>query len=88
MIKKCQAYHTAHRNGNHFLIARDYYSGRPRRYTVLVWRVGRKAKIIGRELTLGWCKRIINAYPKKAWNVQLQKWNPESRLSTAKYKYE
>lgn len=65
-MKRCKAYHASHDNGDHFLVAYDYNAGRKNRYTVFVWRVGRTAKIIGRELTLGHAKRIVAAYPKRA----------------------
>jgi hypothetical protein len=59
------AYHDGHDNGDHFLIAYDHAAGTKNRFTVFVWRVGRTAKIIGRELPLGLAKKIVNAYPKR-----------------------
>lgn len=64
--KRCKAFHITHDNGNHFLIVYDYAAGCRNRYTTLVWRVGKTAKIIGRELTLAHSERIVSVYPKKA----------------------
>jgi hypothetical protein len=64
-MKLCKAFHEEHDNGNHFLIAYDYNAGRRNRYTVLVWRVGKTAKIIGRELPLGQAKKVVAIYPKR-----------------------
>ena len=66
-MKACKAFHDEHSNGDHFLIAYDYASGRKNRYTVLVWRVGKFAKIIGRELPLGFARQVVNHYPKRPW---------------------
>ena len=63
-MKPCIAFHMEHSNGDHFLIAKDYFSGR-NRFTTFVWRVGRNAKIIGRELTLAESRQIVDAYPMK-----------------------
>lgn len=60
-----ESFHTAHDNGDHFLVAYDHAAGRKNRYTVFVWRVGRMARIIGREITLGHAMEIIAAWPKR-----------------------
>lgn len=70
-MKRCKAFHTEHDNGDHFLIAYDYASGRKNRYTTLVWRVGETARIIGRELTLGQSKQIVKHYPKRVPTVNI-----------------
>ena len=65
-LERCKkAFHTAHDNGDHFLVAYDHAAGRDNRYTVFVWRVGRIAKIIGREIDLPLAREIIAAYQKK-----------------------
>lgn len=65
-MKRCKvAYYDCHDNGNHFLVVYDHMAGRKDRYTVFVWRVGKTAKIIGRELPLDHARRIVDAYPKK-----------------------
>lgn len=61
------AFTTGHRNGDHFAIVYDENSGHKGRYTVFVWRVGKTAKIIGRELDLKFAKQIVKFYPKKPW---------------------
>ena len=63
VFRPCKAFHAEHDNGDHFLITYDYAAGRKGRYTVLVWRVGKMARIIGRELPLGFAKRIVNYFP-------------------------
>ena len=65
-LKKCKAFHVEHSNGDHFLIAKDYMSGHKNRYTVFKWRVGKTVKIIGRELHLGWAKKVIG--PDTYWD--------------------
>lgn len=72
-MKPCKAFHTENANGDHFLIAYDYNSGRRHRYTTFVWRVGRRARIIGRELTLGHSKKIVAAWPKAAMSKKTLK---------------
>lgn len=65
-MKKCKAaYYDSHDNGDHFAVVYDHAAGRQGRYTVFVWRVGKTAKIIGRELDLPFAKKIVDAYPKK-----------------------
>lgn len=58
-MKQVKAFVTAHFNGNHFAIVYDTASGRKNRYTVLQWRVGKQAKVIGRELPLGYAKKLV-----------------------------
>jgi hypothetical protein len=68
MLRKCKAaYHAAHDNGDHFAVVYDHAAGRPDRYTIFVWRIGKTAKIIGREIDLAFAKEIVNNYPKRPW---------------------
>jgi hypothetical protein len=64
--KEVKAFVDGHDNGDHFAVVHDTASGRDNRYTVLVWRVGKKATIIGREVTLRHAKQIIKAHPNKS----------------------
>jgi hypothetical protein len=64
-MKAVSAYTTSHNNGDHFAAVYDNAAGSPFRYTVFVWRVGKKATIIGREIPLSLAKKIIKIYPKK-----------------------
>jgi hypothetical protein len=79
-MRPCKAFHDEHDNGDHFLIAYDYASGRKNRYTTLVWRVGKKAKIIGRELTLGESKTIVKNYPRRGPMLNLEDKTTEELL--------
>jgi hypothetical protein len=65
MLVKTKSLTTAHDNGDHFAAVYDHAAGRPNVYTVFVWRNGKKAKIIGREIDLDLAKKIIRFYPKK-----------------------
>ena len=60
-----QSFTIAHTNGNHFAVVHDLNAGKSGTYTVFVWRVGKKAKIIGREINLSLASKIIEYYPKK-----------------------
>lgn len=64
-MKLTKSFTTAHDNGNHFVAVYDHAAGVSNRYTVFVWRVGKTAKIIGREIDLVLAKKIIKYYPKK-----------------------
>ncbi len=57
-FKSAKSYRAVTDNGTHFLITYDYGAGCRGRYTTLKWRLGKKATIIGRELTLGYSKRL------------------------------
>ena len=46
-------------NGDNYLITYDHTAGVKNRYTVLLWRSGRKATIIGKELPLGFSKKLV-----------------------------
>lgn len=49
----------------HYLISYDYGSGKKQRYTVIVIDVDDKTEVIGRELPLGYSKKVILRYEKK-----------------------
>lgn len=61
-LSHAHSYVTSHNNGNHFAMVQDIYSGRSGVFTVFVWRVGKTAKIIGRELDFLESRRIIEEY--------------------------
>jgi len=46
-------------NGDHFAVVLDLNSGRDGVYTVLKWRVGKTASVIGRELPLVDVKKML-----------------------------
>jgi hypothetical protein len=58
-FKRCKSFWFTADNGDHYLIAYDYAAGRRNRYTTIVYRVGRTARIIGRELTFGYSKTLV-----------------------------
>jgi len=64
-MKVVKSFVTSHDNGNHFAVIHDLCAGRSNVYTVFVWRVGKTAKIIGKELDLKLATKIIKCYPKK-----------------------
>ncbi len=57
-FKRAKSYRAVANDGTHFLITYDYMAGKRNRYTTLKWRLGKKADIIGRELTLGYSKKL------------------------------
>ena len=72
-FRPAKTFRCTHDNGDHFLVSHDYAAGKKNRYTVLVWRVGRTAKIIGRELSLGHAKLVVEHWPKRVpENVRLR----------------
>lgn len=60
-----KSFTTGHDNGDHFAVVHDTESGKTNVYTVFVWRGGKTAKIIGREVPLDFAKKIIQCYPNK-----------------------
>jgi hypothetical protein len=61
-FQKAKSFRLSHDNGDHFIITYDYAAGMKNRYTVIVWRSGNNAKIIGRELPIGLAKKIVDCY--------------------------
>jgi hypothetical protein len=57
--KLSRAFRYTNTNGDHFLIVYDYAAGKRNRYTLFVWRTGKTAQILGREIRLGEAKEII-----------------------------
>jgi hypothetical protein len=64
-FKQVKSFTTAHDNGNHFAAVHDTSAGNPNVYTVFVWKSGKAAKIIGREIPLDLAEKIIQHYPNK-----------------------
>ena len=63
-FKRAKTFRMLAPNGDKYVVTYNYGSGRRNRYDVLLYRIGKSARVIGRELTLGYIKELIE----KRWN--------------------